>query len=115
MTGRAHDGARLEVHFPRVQRTDDGLARHDALAERSTAVGTPIVRGEEAIAKVEDGDVARADDDLAAFPRRDAVGRRDAYPAMVAHTGTSSMIFSGANCVGCFGIRPSSHGSRARD
>src|SRR6266576_1500401 len=73
LIGRPRDGARLEVHCPRMQRTDDIVAGDDAVAERPALVGALVVDSEKTIAKVEDRNLSVADQRRAAFARRNAV------------------------------------------
>src|SRR6185312_8534989 len=98
--GGPGDGARLQIHLPRMERTDDGVAGHDAVAERTALMRAQVVDGEKAIAEVEDGDLPLADDGRAALARRNAVARRDPDPA---HDITLSIGRRGMNCAGLTG------------
>lgn len=55
---RPKNAAALEVDLPRVQRTDDGRAGDNAVAERAALVRTSIVGGENAVAQIEERDLA---------------------------------------------------------
>src|SRR6266850_5089224 len=109
LIGGPRDSAGFEIHFPLVQRADDGVACDDAVAERSALMRTLVVDGEKAIAEVENGDSLVADLGGSPFTRRDAVAGRNADPA---HDKTLSMGRRGINCVGFTGDWPSSHASR---
>jgi hypothetical protein len=47
--GRSLDLAGFEIHFPRVERTDDRTAGDDAVAERSAFVRALVVGGEKLV------------------------------------------------------------------
>src|SRR5665213_1845449 len=101
--------AGFKIHLPRMQRTHDGVAGNDAVAERSALMRALVVHGEKAIAEVEDRNLPVANHRGPAFTRRNAVAMRYANPF---HDITLSIGRRGMNCVGLTGVCPSSHASR---
>src|SRR5262249_4413127 len=78
--GRTLHRSCFEAHLPRVQRTHHRRARDDAIAQRAAAMRAAVLDGREAVAQIEDRDLASADDRRAPFTRRDVFASRDADP-----------------------------------
>src|SRR5262245_52791113 len=88
---RPFDAAGREIDLPCMQRTDDGGAADDAVAERTALVRTAVVDSQEPIAEVEDRDLAVADERRPPLTRRDVVATGHTNPAGIIHTGTFSI------------------------
>ncbi len=112
--GRPHDCTGAQADLPGMERTDNRAVGDDPVGQRSSLVRTAVVDRCESISKIEDGDLAPADESGTALTHRDAVGRGDPYPSFVVHMSPCSIGCNGMNCVGCTGCAPSCHASRDR-
>jgi hypothetical protein len=86
-----------------VQRAHNGPSRDDAVAERTAFVRTAITGRKNAVAEIENGDLAIANLHGASFTRGDVLQGGDTYPSALSHTSTFSITVIGANCVGVRG------------
>ena len=85
------DNARVEPHLPGVQRADDRVAGHDAIAQRSALVGALVVGRQKPIAKIEDGDLTSGQRDRASFAQRARVSAGSRASSDIVHASTFSM------------------------
>ncbi|HKR27238.1 MAG TPA: hypothetical protein VJS11_07275 [Acidobacteriaceae bacterium] len=72
----------MKIYSPRMQRTDDRAAGNDPVRQRSTAMRAAVLDGEEALAEVEDGDLATVDLDCAPLTERNVFGMGNANPGL---------------------------------